>query len=128
MKPIAAWVAAGVALGLTTLGAAEPGSQSQASHPDFTATVEQTTRLAAVVPPGVSPQEACTGFQSVGECAAALHASQNLNIPFASLKSKVTAGQRLGAAIHALRPRADQRREEQRAEAQAHRDTAVPET
>ena len=80
------------------------------------------THLAELVPPGMTTQEACTGFKSVKECAAALHASQNLNIPFADLKGKVTGGQRLGAAIHTLKPEANARAEVKRAEGQAEGD------
>jgi hypothetical protein len=83
----------------------------------------QNTRLAALVPSGMSPQEACTGFKSTRECAAALHAAQNLNIPFADLKAKVTAGNKLGPAIKALKPEAHVKSEVRRAEQQARSDT-----
>ncbi|MBV8496205.1 MAG: hypothetical protein JO361_05430 [Gammaproteobacteria bacterium] len=120
MTRTAVWAAASVAFGLMTLARA---ADADGVPDSVSATVEQTTRLAAVVPPGMSPQEACAGFDSLRACAATLHASQNLNISFASLKSKVTSGEKLGAAIHSLKPSADRRREEQRAESQAHRDT-----
>jgi hypothetical protein len=79
----------------------------------------QNTRLAALVPAGMSPDEACTGFKSVDECAATLHASQNLGIPFPDLKSRVTSGKNLGAAIHDLKPEAKAKAEVRKAEEQA---------
>lgn len=80
------------------------------------------TRLAALVPAGLTPEDACRGFKDLAECSAALHVAQNLNIPFADLKDRVTSGQSLGAAIRALKPRADARHEAQRAEEQARED------
>jgi hypothetical protein len=84
------------------------------------------THLAALVPAGMSTDEACTGFKSVKDCAASLHASQNLSIPFTDLKAKVTGGQRLGAAIHALKPDVNARAEVKRAEGQAAGDVHGP--
>jgi hypothetical protein len=80
------------------------------------------TRLTALVPASLSPEDACRGFRDLSECSAALHASQNLNIPFADLKDRVTSGQSLDAAIHAFKPKADSRREAQRARQQARAD------
>ncbi|HYL01817.1 MAG TPA: hypothetical protein VEU54_00215 [Steroidobacteraceae bacterium] len=84
------------------------------------------TRLAALVPPGMSTQEACNGFKDIRECSAALHAAQNLNIPFADLKGKVAAGESLSAAIHSLKPEADARTEVRKAEKQASEDLSAP--
>jgi hypothetical protein len=80
------------------------------------------TRLAALVPAGLTPEDACRGFKDLSECSAALHVAQNLDIPFADLKDRVTAGQSLGTAIHALKPKADSRREAERATEQARED------
>jgi hypothetical protein len=79
-------------------------------------------RLAAVTPPGMSTEQACLGFRSIAECAAAMHAAQNLSIPFGDLKSKLTSGQKLRAAIHGLKPEADAPAEASRAENQARSD------
>jgi hypothetical protein len=84
------------------------------------------THLAALVPAGMTTDEACTGFKSVKACAASLHASQNLNIPFTDLKAKVTGGQALGAAIHELKPGANARAEVKKAEGQAQEDVHGP--
>jgi hypothetical protein len=48
---------------------------------------EPNTHLAALLPQGLSQREACEGLKTTNECATALHAAQNLNIPFADLKS-----------------------------------------
>jgi hypothetical protein len=87
---------------------------------------EPNTRLAAITPPGMSTEEACTGFKSITECAAAMHAAQNLSVPFGDLKSKLTGGQKLGAAIHGLKPQANAPEEASRAENQARSDMSSP--
>jgi hypothetical protein len=104
------------------LPASSPDAGSSASSAALASPAEQNTRLAAAVPPGMSAQEACTGFKSISACATTLHAAQNLNIPFADLKSKVTGGQKLAAAIHELQPDANAQAEVRRAEEQAHSD------
>lgn len=86
----------------------------------------QSSRLAAIVPPDMSATEACDGFKSTTECAAALHAAQNVGIPFKDLKTKMTGGEKLGAAIHDLKPGADVRSEVSRAEEQARADVRSP--
>ena len=156
MKRFLTLIAATAALGLAALayaggpedqaGAAQPSPAEQPSMPSTdpttqSATVPQTdpsatarssastsqsTRLAAIVPSGMSAQEACTGFRSVEECAATLHLSQNLGIPFPDLKSKVTGGAKLGAAIHQLKPDANVKAELRKAEEQARSDTRSP--
>jgi hypothetical protein len=80
------------------------------------------THLAALLPQGMSQQEACEGIKTTDECAAMLHAAQNLNIPFADLKSHVTGGEPLEGAIHACKPDADAAAEARRAEQQARSD------
>jgi hypothetical protein len=79
-------------------------------------------RLQAVLPAGMSSQQACLGFTSLDLCAATLHAARNLGIPYTTLKGKVTAGEGLDAAIHALKPEADASAEATHAKEQAHQD------
>ena len=98
---------------------ARPGTSSSAAT---SPSAEPNTRLAAITPPGMSTEEACTGFKSIRECAVALHAAQNLSIPFPDLKSKLSGGQKLGAAIHDLKPEANAKEEARRAEEQARSD------
>ena len=143
MKYFSTLLAATAALGLASLAwGAGPGEQSaqaeqaaraqsmpqaeQQSAPQQEGPSSPSTHLAALVPAGMSTEEACTGFKSVKDCAASLHASQNLNIPFADLKTKVTGGQGLGAAIHALKPDANARAEVKKAEGQAQDDVHGP--
>ena len=105
----------------------DPTTQSDpAATAQSSASTAQSTRLAAIVPAGMSAQEACTGFRSVEECTATLHLSQNLGIPFPDLKSKVTGGAKLGAAIHQLKPDANVKAELRKAEEQARSDTRSP--
>jgi hypothetical protein len=142
MKYFSTVFAATAALGLASLawGAgpeeqsvqAEPAARAQSMPQAEQSTSQQEgpssprTHLAALVPAGMSTEEACTGFKSVKDCAASLHASQNLNIPFGDLKAKVTGGQGLGAAIHALKPDANSRVEMKKAESQAQDDIHGP--
>jgi hypothetical protein len=141
MNRIAFPLAAALALSLAPLAYGQSGPQQQmprapqtepmpapAADPPATAaethaaTPSGNTRLAALVPAGLTPEDACRGFQDLNECSASLHVAQNLNIPFADLKDRVTSGQSLGSAIHALKPKADSKREAQRAEEQARED------
>jgi hypothetical protein len=80
------------------------------------------THLAALLPSGMSQKEACEGVNTTDECAAMLHAAQNLNIPFADLKSQYASSQELESAIHALKPGVDAAAEAHRAEQQARSD------
>jgi len=142
MKRIALSSLAAIAVVLTPLAYAQPAPQPQpapqtepmpapapASAPDPAAAdthaataASGNTRLAALVPAGLTPEDACRGFKELSACSAALHVAQNLNIPFADLKDRVTSGQSLGTAIHSLKPKADSKREAQRAEEQARQD------
>ena len=87
---------------------------------------DTSTRLAAVLPQGMTTKEACQSFKTTNECAAALHAAHDLNIPFEDLKSKMSGGQKLGAAIHALKPDADVKSAVRKAEQEAHEDLKAP--
>lgn len=102
--------------------AAEPSQQPPALAGTAGPPASPSTRLAAIVPSGMTPQEACLGFDSVAQCAATLHAAQNLNLPYPGLKSKVTGGQNLAAAIHDLKPSADAKAEARKAVDQARAD------
>jgi hypothetical protein len=139
MKRIAFPLLAAIAVSLAPLAYAQPAPQPEmqpapktepmpAPAPDPAAAdthataAAGNTRLASLVPAGLTPEDACRGFKDLSECSAALHVAQNLNIPFADLKDRVTSGQSLGTAIHSLKPKADSKREAQRAEEQARED------
>lgn len=127
MKHFATVLAATAALGVASLAwGAGPEDQAMPQQPVPSTLPSPNTHLAALVPAGMSTEEACTGFKNVKDCAASLHASQNLNIPFGDLKAKVTGGEGLGAAIHALKPEANARAEVKRAEGQAQDDVHGP--
>lgn len=98
---------------------------SNATNPSNTMApnaAEEGTHLAALLPQSMSQKEACEGIKTTDECAAMLHAAQNLNIPLADLKSHVTGGEQLEAAIHACKPDADATAEARRAQEQARSD------
>ena len=74
-------------------------------------------RMVSLLPQGMDLKTAESGFKNHGQFIAALHVSQNLNIPFDQLKAKMTgvsvdatgqtinsAPMSLGKAIHELRP------------------------
>jgi hypothetical protein len=60
--------------------------------------------LQTLLPQGATLQSAAEGFKNEGQFIATLEAAKTLNLSFADLKDRVTAGQSLGEAIHALRP------------------------
>jgi hypothetical protein len=87
------------------------------SHPNLAA------KVTAMLPPGMTMNQAALGFKNQGQFIAALHASQRTGIPFADLKrAMVTHHQSLGQAVHSLRPSANGSREAQHAEHDADHD------
>jgi len=99
---------------------------AQAAPPAGADEVAGNIRVAAMIPAGISTRDACVGFRSLGECSAALHASQNLSIGFADLRERLMSGQSLGAAIHAIKPTVDSLRAVRRARQQAREDLRPP--
>ena len=77
-----------------------------------------TNRLHGLFPAGTDLQKASAGFKNLGQFVAAAHVSHNLDIPFDSLKARMTGtdAMSLGQAIHELKPAADAKREEQKAQ------------
>jgi hypothetical protein len=67
------------------------------------------SRLQALLPPGMTLDQAATGFKNQGQFIAALHGSRNLNIPFTDLKARMigTPHESLGRAIQDLKPGVD---------------------
>ncbi len=126
MKRMATLGYAAAVLGFAAAVCAVAQSTDPPASTTATPTAEQSMHLASLMPPGMSGQEACTGFRAVSECAAALHAAHNLSIAFADLKARVTGGQTLSAAIHELKPDANASVEAGKAEEQARRDLRTP--
>ena len=76
---------------------------------DFITRLENNTNLASrlqnMLPMGETLGAAAMGFKNQGQFIAALHVSQNLMIPFDTLKMQMLSNhESLGAAIRALRP------------------------
>lgn len=113
---------------MTTMQQPISGNSSATSEPNSMAanSSSSATRLAEILPEGMSAQQACQGFKSEEECEATAHAAKNLDVSFTDLKSKVAGGQRLEAAIHDAKPGADAKSEAHRAEQQARSDQAPP--
>src|SRR5437867_5342158 len=81
-------------------------------------------RLQPLLPSGTTLASASDGFKSEGQFIAALHAAQDLKIPFAQLKAEMTGSDHdsLGQAIHDLQPTADAKTAAQTAEREARTD------
>jgi len=66
---------------------------------------QQLARLTAMLPPGMTLDQAAVGFRNQGQFIAALNASKNQGIPFADLQKAMTVdGLSLGQAVRQLRP------------------------
>ena len=98
-----------------------PPEQAQSKTPQDL--LQQNTGLsdnvAKLFPAGTDLQAAASGFKNLGDFVSAAHVSNNLGIPFADLKTRLLAGDSLGAAIQALKPGADAQLEANRARARA---------
>jgi hypothetical protein len=105
----------------TTTTTTSPIATKIASHPQLAA------KLTPMLPKGMTLQTAAAGFKNQGQFIAALHVSQNLNIPFAQLKSAMTGThhESLGQAIHELRPTADSAKAAKHAETEAAEDSKI---
>src|SRR5579862_8328193 len=59
-------------------------------------------KLQPLLPTGTDVATASTGFKNLGQFVAAVHVSKNLDIPFDTLKGKMTgtSSESLGKAIH----------------------------
>ena len=124
MRRLGTLITAAATLGLAVFAYAQTSpAPGRPDHPD---TPTRSAQFAALVPSDMSATEACGGFKSMVECSAALHAAHNVGIPFKDLKTRMTHGETLGAAIHHLKPGADVRAEVSRAEEQARADVRSP--
>ena len=96
--------AAGVSILLGAPGAAArsynplkwlKGSPRQTANEQLAANKEEerklTLQLQALLPPKTALREACSGFQTLEDCVAALHVSRNLKIKYNCLKWEMTA-------------------------------------
>jgi hypothetical protein len=69
-----------------------------------------------------------SGFKNFGQFVAAVHVSNNLDIPFSDLQTKMTGPDAvsLGKAIEELKPSADSKNEAKKATAEANEDVKEP--
>ena len=69
-----------------------------------------------------------SGFKNFGQFVAAVHVSNNLDIPFSDLQAKMTGPDAvsLGKAIEELKPSADSKNEAKKATAEANEDVKEP--
>lgn len=81
-------------------------------------------KIEPLLPTGTSVATASTGFKNLGQFIAAVHVSKNLDIPFDTLKAKVTgtSAVSLGQAIKTLKPTADSSAEVKKAQQEAKAD------
>jgi len=81
-------------------------------------------KIQPLLPTGATVETASTGFKNLGQFVAAVHVSKNLDIPFDTLKGKVTGtkAESLGQAIKDLKPAADSSAEVKKAQSQAKAD------
>jgi hypothetical protein len=95
-----------------------PLARKISSHPQLAAKVH------ALLPAGLTLNQASKGFKNQGQFLAALHASNDLNIPFAQLKAEMTGKDHdsLGVAIQELKPGVNARTAAKTAEKEADAD------
>ncbi len=63
-----------------------------------------SSRVSALLPQGKTAAAAATGFHDEDQFLSTAQASHNLSLPFDDMKDRVTAGQSLSDAIHAMKP------------------------
>jgi hypothetical protein len=95
-------------------------------NPNSELTVNQklADKLKTLLPEGTNPHAASRGFGELKEFVATVRAANNLNVPFAQLKSRMANGspKELQKAIHELKPDADPKAESKKATEQAKQD------
>jgi hypothetical protein len=81
-------------------------------------------KLTPLLPSGMTLDQAAQGFKNEGQFIAALHVSQNLNIPFDKLKAEMVGADHdsLGGAIRDVTPTANGKVEARKAEEEARAD------
>lgn len=101
----------------TTTGTDSPIADKIHQHPQL------ESKLQGMLPPNTTLTDAAKGFRNQGQFIAALHVSQNLQVPFDKLKTEmVTNHHSLGQSIQRLKPSANATQESQNATAEAEED------
>lgn len=76
--------------GSSHVNLASESPDSALSNTHLNTSLSAALGKSGVAIPGGNLQTACSGFKNLGQCVAAMHVSQNLNIPFADLQSRMT--------------------------------------
>ncbi len=107
-------------MGRSGFASGSPTSVLDNSH--VTTALTNTLMKSGVTIPGGNLQNACAGFKNLGQCVAALHVSQNLNLSFSDLQTKM-GSESLGKAIQDLGgPNVNAKSEAKKANRQANGD------
>lgn len=120
--------AGGPGMGGGNAGGGNAPSTSQMMHASPSNVLSHNTAIAGKIKAltGQDASTACGGFKNLGQCVAAAHVAQNLNIPggFDALKAKMTGtgSVSLGKAIQTLAPNANAKAESKKANKQAEQD------
>jgi hypothetical protein len=121
---------AATAKGTTQAGTAAQGAAGAGIVTHIDSNPQLADQVQSMLPSGMSLSSAAAGFRNEGQFLAALHASQNLDIPFDQLKAKITGSDdmSLGAAIHSSKPSISEheaKEEAKKAEREAKKQTDV---
>lgn len=102
---------------------AKPATPPKAPAP-ITVPPALAAKIQPLLPTGTDLATASTGFKNLGQFVAAVHVSKNLDIPFDTLKAKMTgtSAVSLGQAIKTLKPTADSSAEVKKAQQEAKAD------
>jgi hypothetical protein len=114
-----------VSMALTAQGTAQKdplGGNKRTLGEELAHNPKLTAKLEPLLPKGMDIQTAAGGFKKLDEFASALHAAQNIGVPFVQLKARMISGDTLVKAIHFLDPTADSKAETKKAEDQAKQD------
>jgi hypothetical protein len=124
MSSLIAVMAGVLALGaaLTAQGAAQQdplGGNKRTLGEELAHNPKLTAKLEPLLPKGMDIETAANGFKKLDDFVSALHAAQNIGVPFVQLKARIISGDTLVKAIHFLDPTADSKAEAKKAEDQA---------
>jgi hypothetical protein len=107
-------------MGHSGIASGSPTSVLDNNH--VTSALTNALTKSGVTIPGGNLQSACSSFKNLGQCVAALHVAQNLNLTFSDLQTKM-ASESLGKAIQDLGgPNVNAKGEAKKANKQASQD------
>jgi len=83
-----------------------------------------TANLQSMLPPDLTPHQACSGFKTLEQCVTTIHLAQNLKLNFPDLKAKTTGkgSISLPKAIEQMATQANAKEEMKKAKKQASAD------